>query len=90
MMKKEIPEHETELINHIGFITSLGSHDPRELEMIKNQPMIIKDGDSQKVIKTYSAPEGGWTCLNIEAHAEVRCFIADAYIGDEWIGSTEL
>jgi hypothetical protein len=53
--------------------------------------LTIKDGDGVNV-KTFEAPREGWThdvLESLDIH-EVSPYCWDAYLGEQWIGSSEV
>ncbi|MEZ8028573.1 hypothetical protein [Enterovibrio norvegicus] len=52
--------------------------------------LVVKDQDGKQVAKIPSPPKG-WTYDTLEvACAENGFWCADGYLGDQWIGSTEI
>ncbi|MBW3834711.1 hypothetical protein A6767_10535 [Aeromonas veronii] len=76
------------------FITDIIGDEPELLTpLIAMEPLEIVDLFDRKVVLfRYEAPQGGWThealcSQNIPLH---KLQGADAYLGNEWVGSTEV
>ncbi|MBF6615556.1 MAG: hypothetical protein ITG07_02405 [Candidimonas sp.] len=77
----------------LNFITDVRGNEPDLLAATKHLTLKIRDLDGA-TIKTIPAPATGWThdrLLAIAARHEDLVFEgADAYLGDCWVGSTEV
>lgn len=78
----------------ICFVTDI-QHDgePDILGPVRNMMLMVRDLDGSKVAAV-AAPDGGWThpALVLVAQ-ELACMTdggADAFIGGQWVGSTEV
>lgn len=76
----------------IHFIIDQGEHEA-ELAFDKHQVLSLRDLEG-RVIATVRAPICGWSTTDLrEASASVlrgdQCGI-DAFVGDQWVGSTEV
>lgn len=76
-------------MTHIIFITDVRKGEADILQSVASQPLIIRDSNKE-VICEIAAPADGWT------HEKLCCVefntdeIADAYLGEQWVGSTEV
>lgn len=66
------------------------SGEPDILSQNKTQPLIIRD-QFNAVFKEYPAPPYGWTERQlVEVVFDIRIVPASAWLGEQWIGSTEV
>lgn len=74
---------------YITFVTDVQPGEPDFLRPLVNEPLVIRCGE--KELKRIDAPPAGWTHELLCEHDEVETDdMADAYLGEEWIGSTEV
>jgi hypothetical protein len=79
----------------LNFITDIcHNNEPDILAPVKHKPLLIVSIDGQ-LLGRYEAPKEGWThkllCeLNAIFPKEWRFCGADALLGEQWIGSTEV
>ena len=80
---------------HICFVAKPKRKNELDLLIgVESDPLIIKNED-QTVIEV-PAPAGGWTHEELERYQEVdidtdgMSLALEAYIGERWIGSTEV
>lgn len=76
--------------NLIKFIVNTLKGERDILTPIKDEMLTIKDGDGVLIYNHY-APHGGWTYEELQNnHSTVFADTAEAYLGDVWVGSTEV
>jgi len=78
----------------ITFVTDvLGQHEPEILKPVANEALVIRSLDGEVIYST-RAPVGGWThpaLMQLSAEIELITYRgAEAYIGDQWVGGTEV
>jgi hypothetical protein len=78
----------------IKFITDICNKEPDILTPVKNNTLLIVSVDGQ-LLGRYEPPKGGWShkrlCdLNAIFPQEWLFCGADALLGEQWIGSTEV
>lgn len=77
----------------ICFITDTRDDEPEVLPLLALDTLTIRSLDGE-IIGRKSAPAGGWTherlLAEAEAHAQMTVDGANAYLGEEWVGSTEI
>jgi hypothetical protein len=78
----------------LKFITDRQANEPEILEPVKDKSLLIMSLEGQ-CLGIYDAPKQGWThyklCQLSETFPEQWLFCgADALIGDQWVGSTEI
>jgi hypothetical protein len=78
----------------LKFITDQRGNEPDILSAIKNERLMIVSIENQ-LLATYDAPKDGWTHELLELMADEfpkqwSFCGADALIGNEWVGSTEV
>lgn len=77
----------------ICFITDTRSGEPEILPQLVHDTLTIRDL-AGAIIGCKSAPDGGWThdrlVAEAEAHAHITVEGANAYLGEQWVGSTEV
>ena len=74
----------------LTYITDVQGNESDILSAIRHNELIIRrlDGD---VLTRQAAPAEGWTHLELMAVQPENCEEgADAYLGDHWVGSTEV
>lgn len=83
----------------VTFITDVKGYEPEILSpvMARETLKIVSLYDQNDVFFECAAPEGGWThdaLCNLDAPLKVVDMVsargADAYLGKEWVGSTEV
>ncbi len=78
----------------ITFITDCrGESEPEILPGVAGQPLVVKNLQGKHLL-AFPAPAGGWThqgLCDLGRHIETLTTDgADAYVGGEWVGSTEV
>lgn len=79
----------------LTFVTDIQTtHEPDILATVKDKPLLLLTIDGQ-LLARYEAPQGGWTHL---ALCRMNRFIMpawselniDAFLGEQWVGSSEI
>jgi hypothetical protein len=77
----------------LKFITDVQGDEPDILTPIKDNSLVVTDLEKNKLF-VEPAPHGGWTDKLLwdvsEKSVERTINGADAYLGDVWVGSTEV
>lgn len=76
----------------IYFITDHRANEP-EVAFDKDQALRLRDLEG-RVVATVQAPQSGWSTADLHQAAATalgsdQCGI-DAFVGDQWVGSTEV
>ena len=80
----------------ITYITDIKDGEKDILERIKFKPLNIIKNDIKDPIKVILPPELGWTTESLfETNKELEHLVTpedvlDAYVGETWVGSTEI
>ena len=74
----------------ISFIVDLLPGEPDFLTAICKEPLRVIN-ELEEVIFTSPAPGSGWTRASLErTTVDIKEYPLDAYLGTEWVGSTEV
>ncbi len=77
----------------LKFITDIQGDEPDILTPVKNHDLVVTDLDDNKLF-TVPVPEGGWTDELLwdvsERYIGKTVDGAEAYLGGEWVGGTEV
>lgn len=77
----------------LHFITDVLGHEPDILPELKHEPLTFRALQGE-IIRCWGAPVEGWSHDKLVAiatvHAPLTSEGADAYLGNEWVGSTEV
>lgn len=94
--KVNIMNTKTRLTPNIQFITDQQGGEPDILEQVKYKSLRVfsdnQDGKSE-LIKEIEAPTGGWThelLIHLDQASFAIEWIGEAYLGNQWVGSTEV
>jgi len=77
----------------ITFITDRLPNEPEILLPLKHLPLQVRTLENEPIAR-FDPPENGWTHDDLMETArridDLTVMGADAYLGDDWVGSTEV